>query len=84
MPLNKIGVSSKIKTVVSNDKEFEALREEIVQANQLIRCVKCGKLLAKVDAGRISVKRKDIDLVAKVEELHIKCPVCATPNTLVK
>ena len=84
MPINKIGVAAKIKTVVSNDKEFEALREEIVQANQLVRCIKCGKLLAKMDGGNISVKRKDIDLVAKIEELHIKCPVCATANTLVK
>lgn len=80
--INKIGVAAKIKTVVSSDKEFEALRDEIVQANQLVRCIKCGKLLAKVGDGRVSVKRKDVDLLVKTTEAKIKCPVCSTCNDI--
>lgn len=80
MGLHKIGVASKIKTVASSDKEFEALREEIVSTNNLIRCTRCGKLLAKLANDLISVKRKDVDLVMKVSEAKIKCPVCNTCN----
>jgi len=82
MPLNKIGAPQKIKTIVSNEKEFEQLKEQIVSSNNLARCVKCGKLLAKIDHDLISVKRKDIDMVAKVSSLEIKCPVCKTCNSV--
>jgi phage FluMu protein Com len=80
MSLQKFGVAQKIKTVVSNEQEFEALRDEIVSNNNLVRCTKCGKLLAKTANGMISVKRKDVDFIAKVAEVKIKCPVCATTN----
>ena len=32
----------------------------------------------------ISVKRKDVDIIAKVADIHIKCPVCGTCNETVK
>ena len=80
MSLQKFGVAQKIKTVVSNEQEFEALRDEIVSSNNLVRCTKCGKLLAKTSNGMISVKRKDVDFIAKVAEVKIKCPVCSTTN----
>ena len=80
MSLQKFGVAQKIKTVVSNEQEFEALRDEIVSSNNLVRCTKCGKLLAKTSNGMISVKRKDVDLVARASEVRIKCPVCSTTN----
>jgi len=82
--LHKIGVSSKIKTVVSNEGDFEKLKEQIITTNNLIRCSKCGKLLAKVDSDLVSIKRKDVDLIAKVNALTIKCPVCSTCNEIVK
>jgi phage FluMu protein Com len=84
MAIQKFGVANKIKTVVSSEKEFEALRDEIVNTNNLIRCAKCGKLLAKQSNDMISVKRKDIDIVAKVADIKIKCPVCGTCNETVK
>ena len=84
MSLQKYGVAQKIKTVVSNEQEFEALRNEIVSTNNLVRCLKCGKLLAKMNNDMISVKRKDIDFIAKAAEVKIKCPVCATTNDVVK
>ncbi len=83
MALNKVGVAQKIKTVVSNEKEFEALRDEIVSNNNLIRCNRCGKLLAKSHNDMISVKRKDVDLVVKASDAKIKCPVCQTCNDVV-
>lgn len=84
MALQKYGTVQKIKTVVSNDKEFEALRDEIVSNNNLIRCGRCGKLLAKSYNDMISVKRKDVDIVAKVTDIKIKCPVCQTTNDVVR
>lgn len=78
--LNKIGVAQKIRTVASSEKEFDALRDSIVSNNNLARCTKCGKLLAKLSNDMISVKRKDIDLIAKVADVKIKCPVCGTCN----
>lgn len=80
--IQKFGVANKIKTVVSSEKEFEALRDEIVSTNNLVRCTKCGKLLAKLANDLISVKRKDVDLVMKVSEAKIKCPVCNTCNDI--
>jgi phage FluMu protein Com len=80
MALQKFGVSQKIKTVAGNDKEFEALKEKIVSTNNLVRCAKCGKLLAKCSDDMISVKRKDVDFLAKVSNVKIKCPVCGTCN----
>jgi phage FluMu protein Com len=84
MALFKTGVASKIKTVVSSETEFEALRNEIVSTNNLIRCTKCGKLLAKMNNDMISVKRKDIDFIAKAADVKIKCPVCSTTNGVVQ
>lgn len=83
MALQKYGVASKIKTVVSSEKEFEALRDEIVSTNNLVRCNRCGKLLAKVSNDMISVKRKDVDIIAKATDVKIKCPVCSTTNDVV-
>lgn len=80
MALHKIGVAQKIRTVASSDKEFDALRDEIVSSNNLARCTKCGKLLAKLSNNMISVKRKDVDIIAKVADVKIKCPVCGTCN----
>lgn len=82
MSINKTGDAQKIKTVVSSEQEFEQLKEKIVAGNKLVRCQRCGKLLAKVDNDLVSVKRKDIDLVAQVNNLSIKCPVCATVNNI--
>ena len=84
MALQKYGVASKIKTVVSNEKDFEALRDEIISTNNLIRCSKCGKLLAKQSADMVSIKRKDIDVIAKVADIKIKCPVCGACNETIK
>ena len=83
MSLQKFGIAAKIKTVVSSETAFEALRNEIVNTNNLIRCTKCGKLLAKMNNDMISVKRKDIDLVAKVAEVSLRCPICSTCNEVV-
>jgi phage FluMu protein Com len=83
MSLQKFGVAQKIKTVVSSESEFEALRNEIVNTNNLVRCTKCGKLLAKMNNDMISVKRKDIDFIAKASYVSIKCPVCSTTNGVV-
>ena len=59
------------------------LTDKIVKENNLARCARCGKLLAKLDADMLSVKRKDVDIIAKVAEVKIKCPVCHTPNGIV-
>jgi phage FluMu protein Com len=83
MPINKTGSPNKIRTVVSSEKDFEHLKEQIVSSNKLARCNKCGKLLAKMDNDLVSVKRKDIDLIAKVQNLEIKCPVCNTTNQII-
>lgn len=81
--INKTGDSQKIRTVVSNSSDFELLKEDIAKENQLVRCVRCGKLLCKTtDDSTISVKRKDTDLVAKVSSLTISCPICKEVNTL--
>ena len=84
MALHKIGVATKIRTVASNEKEFEALRDEIISSNNLARCTKCGKLLAKLSADLISIKRKDVDFIARADEVKIKCPVCSTTNDIVR
>ncbi len=80
MAIQKYGVVNKIKTVVGNEEDFEALKEQIIKTNSLARCAKCGKLLAKIGSDMVSVKRKDVDIVAKVESMQIKCPVCQTCN----
>ena len=81
--INKTGDIQKIRTVVSNSEDFESLKQDIAKENQLIRCARCGKLLAKTtEDSLINVKRKDVDLVAKVSSLTISCPVCHEVNTL--
>ena len=84
MALQKFGTSQKIKTVVSSEKEYEALREEIVSVNNLVRCTRCGKLLAKMSNDMVNVKRKDIDIIVRASDVKIKCPVCQTPNDIVR
>lgn len=81
--IHKTGVSHKIRTIASSEKEFEDLKEKIVKVNNLARCVRCGKLLAKISDGMISVKRKDVDIIARSNDITIKCPVCNTPNGIV-
>lgn len=81
--LHKTGDSQKIRTVVSNSEDFELLKEDIAKENKLVRCARCGKLLCKTsDDSTISVKRKDIDLVAQVSSLTISCPICKEVNSL--
>jgi len=83
MSLNKTGIAGKIKTVVASEKEFEDLKKQIINTNSLARCVKCGKLLAKLDSDLVSIKRKDVDIVAQVQNMKIKCPVCQTTNQII-
>jgi len=80
--LHKTGAPSKIRTVASSDVEYEKLKEQVVAANNLMRCAKCGKLLAKVEGNLVNIKRKDVDIIATASELHVKCPVCGTTNSL--
>jgi phage FluMu protein Com len=81
--INKTGDIQKILTVASTAEDFELLKEKIIKENQLVRCIRCGKLLCKTtDDSMISIKRKDVDLVAKVSKLTIACPVCREVNTL--
>ena len=83
MPINKTGMPGKIRTVVTSEKDFETLKKKIIDTNRLARCTKCGKLLAKIDSDLVSVKRKDVDIVAKVQSMQIRCPVCQTCNSVV-
>ena len=81
--INKTGDIQKILTVASTSEDFEALKDRIVKENRLVRCVRCGKLLCKsTDDDLISVKRKDVDLVARVSSLTITCPICKEVNSL--
>lgn len=81
--LHKTGDAQKILTVASNSADFELLKERIVKENQLVRCIRCGKLLAKTSSdSMVNIKRKDMDIVAKVSSLTISCPVCKEVNTL--
>jgi len=82
MPIQKIGVVHKIKTLATNEQEFEQLKNKIISNNNLIRCNKCGKLLAKSDSNLVSLKRKDIDIIANVNSISIKCPICSTCNNV--
>ena len=65
-----------------NGQEYDNLRDLIANANNTIRCVQCGKLLAKSYNGMISIKRKDTDLVVLATELKIRCPVCEVVNVI--
>lgn len=81
--LHKTGDNQKIRTLVSNPSDFEHLKEDIARENQLVRCIRCGKLLAKTtNDSMVSIKRKDIDIVAQVSSLTIACPVCKEINSL--
>jgi phage FluMu protein Com len=82
--IHKTGAPNKIRTIASSEKEFENIKDKIVKENNLARCARCGKLLAKLDADMLSVKRKDVDIIAKIADVKIKCPVCHTPNGIVK
>jgi len=84
MAIFKYGVVQKIKTVAVNEQEFEQLKEKIISENALVRCHKCGKLLAKANEnGLVSIKRKDMDIIARTTELSIKCPVCSATNQVI-
>jgi len=82
--IHKTGTPNKIRTVASNEQDFENIKNKIIKHNGLARCIKCGKLLAKVDNDMVSVKRKDVDIVARASDIQIKCPVCQTTNGLVR
>ncbi len=65
-----------------NPEEYNTLRDTILEANNCIRCVECGKLLAKKDNGMISVKKRGVDLVVLATEMKIVCYICQTVNEI--
>lgn len=65
-----------------NPEEYNTIRDAVLDINDCVRCVECGKLLAKKGNGMISVKRRGVDLVVLATEMKIKCFVCETVNEI--
>lgn len=83
MAINKRGTSHKIQEVVTGDSSFEKLKKKIAEDNNLKRC-KCGQLLAKFDTENktINIQKKQLDVIADVQNAMIKCPNCFAINIL--
>ena len=65
-----------------NPQEYNILRDSVLEINNCIRCVQCGKLLAKKANGMISVKKRGVDLVVLATEMKIVCYNCLTVNEI--
>ena len=83
MAIDKKGVAVPIQDVTGSLAAFEKLKNQIAQDNNLKRCV-CGQLLAKLDkdSKMLNIKRKNLDLIAEVSEVKIKCPSCHQVTSL--
>jgi len=84
MSLKKIGTPEKIIQTTSSQNEFETMKDKIAKENDLVRCHKCGKLIAKRNkhTGTINIQKSKLDVIAKVSEASIKCPKCGEVNKL--
>ena len=80
--LKKVGTPEQILEIASNEKEFIELKSKVEQANELVRCISCDKLLAKKQGETLDIKRKDLNVVVNAGRTIIQCPVCQTKNKL--
>lgn len=80
MSLTKYGSPQKIEETASTQLEFEQMKDKIAKENNLIRCHKCGKLVAKTSGDHINVKKGKVDVVAQIQKAEIKCPQCGDIN----
>lgn len=81
--IKKQGTPNKITEVVTGDQEFEQLKSKIAKDNNLKRC-SCGQLLAKFDekGQTMNIQRRNLDIIAKVTKVTIKCPQCQNITSL--
>ena len=80
--IKKIGVPQKINEIAKNEEEFNQLKERVAKANDLVRCLSCGKLLAKRSGEVVDIKRKDLNVIAQKGTIMVDCPVCRTKNII--
>lgn len=76
--IEKHGASERIIGLAKNSEEFEKIRKDVSQENELIRCSSCQHLIAKKSSqGYIDIQhRKESVLIKSAESVSIKCPVC--------
>lgn len=84
MSLKKVGTPKKILSTAASDLEFEQLKNKIAKDNNLKRCTACSQLLAKFDSDNkiINVQKKNLDLIAEVQNVQVRCPKCQQVNFL--
>ena len=82
MAINKTGVPQRIEEIARNEKEFEQMKEKVAHTNDLVRCISCGKLIAKKSGDVVDIKRKDLNVVAEKGKVIVACPVCNTKNPI--
>jgi hypothetical protein len=84
MSLEKVGASEKILEVAKNTKEFEKLRENIAKDNNLVKCSRCEKLIAKRgSSGEVDIKHQNLIVVTNTPSV-IVCTKCGQQNTIEK
>lgn len=83
MSLHKQGTPYRIEQVATTADQFEQLKHQIAEDNNLVRCA-CGQLLAKFscDNKTINIQRKGLDVIAEASSAQIKCPSCKQVNRL--
>jgi len=82
MVIKKYGTPEVIKDKITSEIEFEKMKDRIAKENNLTRCKKCGKLVAKSDSNIIHVKKGSFDMIASVKEASVKCPKCGEINII--
>jgi len=84
MSIEKKGVAEKIISVAKNVKEFEKLRENIVKENNLVKCSRCEKLLAKRgSSGEVDIKHQNLIVMTNPPTV-IVCTKCGQQNVIEK
>ena len=78
MSFFKKGTPVKIGEIAKTEMDFDSLRKQIAEENQLVRCPGCQHLLAKKSTdGIVDVQHKrESLLITRAEKVQIQCPIC--------
>ena len=73
--MEKTGTAERIIAVAQNKFDFDKIRKEIADANHLVRCTRCEKLIAKTRNDIVEIQHKKLISIAQ-KPLVIECPKC--------
>lgn len=75
MAIEKQGSPEDILEVAKSNEALKNLRERIAKSNNLLRCTRCDKLLAKQENNIVDVQHRKLVIIGQ-GPMVIVCPKC--------